>query len=188
MTQAGSGSEQRWPQWSADGARILFQTGRPGVATAVAGGERRPVPYPGLSAGVAPRRITGALPRRRPRSRQPGPTTIGRLLSVAPTDCISHRFQRTPDRLRWSSRGSGSSIRLHGRRTAAISRSSAGASTSRSEKTALAMCPPAPFSCVNLESAEKHTRLTSGDWLDANPVWMPDGPSVAVHFEPRWRP
>ena len=55
--------------------------------------------------------------------------------------------------------------------------SSAEASTSRSEKKAWAIVSTSTILVVDVES-RKATRVTSGDWLDVSPVWMPDGRAI----------
>ena len=172
LTEEDLGGGQRWPQWSGDGGRILFQTGRVGLTTRSREGNGALFVVPTL--GGVPRRITGAV-----------------LGGVAVSPAWS------PDE-RWIAYGGADGIYLldpekpeapillapaqevhspawspDGRRIAFAAR----AIGFTFGEESLGNVSTSAISVVDVESRRVRP-VTSGDWLDINPLWMPDRRSL----------
>ncbi len=168
LTDEGATGTQRWPRWSADAARILFQAGRTVVATgALEGGQLMVAP----SAGGAARPIT--TEQRGDLAVSPAWSPDDRRIAFGGAGGLHVVDAGNPDRLvflapegevhspAWSP---------DGRRIACVSR---GISFTFGE-TSMGNLSTSTILIVDVES-RKVTSVTSGDWLDVNPVWMPDG-------------
>ena len=159
---------QRWPQWSSDGAQILFHAGRPRLGTRSQEGNSALFVVPAL--GGTPRRLTGSMPKG---------------VAVSPAWSFDNRQIAfgSADGLYIVGAGSGGSPTLiaaaqeahspawspDGRRIAFVSR---GIYFTFGEES-LGNLSTSAVAVVDVES-RKSAAVTRGDWLDTNPVWMPD--------------
>jgi serine/threonine-protein kinase len=170
LTDDASAGGQRWPQWSSDGTHILFQTGRPALARSregaalfvapVLGGVARRIAAEAAS-GIASSPIWSHDDRRIVFGGVEGLYALPADDSAAPTLLAAAREAHSPA---WSP---------DGRRIVFVDRgigfTFGGSNFGNVSTSTLVM--------LDVES-RKTTRLSSGDWLDASPVWMPDGRSI----------
>ena len=159
---------QRWPQWSSDGARIVFHAGRPRLVQRSPEGSSALFVIPALG-GVA-RRLTASAagnvaisPAWSPDDRRitfgaaDGLYVVGVESGASPTLIASAQEAHSPA---WSP---------DGQRIAFVSR---GIYFTFGEES-LGNLSTSTIMVVDVES-RKATTVTTGDWLDINPVWMPD--------------
>ena len=163
---------QRWPQWSSDGSRIVFQGGRARLATRSREGSSALFVVPALG-GVA-RRITDTSAAGFAIS--PSWSPDDRRIAFAGRDgvyIVSAEQQETPALIASEQETHSPAWSPDGRRLAFVSR---GIFFTFGEES-LGNVSTSTIFMVDVES-RKLTRVTSGEWLDINPVWMPDGRSI----------
>ncbi len=159
---------QRWPQWSSDGARIVFHAGRPRLVQRSHEGSSALFVIPAL--GGFARRLTDSTagnvaisPAWSPDDRRitfgaaDGIYVVGVESGASPTLVASAPDAHSPA---WSP---------DGQRIAFVSR---GIYFTFGEES-LGNLSTSTIMVVDVES-RKATTVTTGDWLDINPVWMPD--------------
>ena len=172
LTSESPGARQRWPQWSSDGSRIVYQQGRPGFARRALAGESVLFAVPVIG-GIA-ERVSSATPAVSPVA--PAWSPDDRRLAFGDVDglYVADRSGQTPAELivaqsevhspAWSP---------DGQRIAFVSR----ALGFTFGEESLGNVETSSLYVVNVQTRQI-TRVTNGDWLDVNPVWMPDGRSI----------
>jgi eukaryotic-like serine/threonine-protein kinase len=169
LTDDESSGSQRWPQWSPDGARILFQAGRPHLSTRSQEGTSLLFEVPALG-GVATRIAAEFL---RGVAISPSWSRDGRRIAFGGADglyVIDSENGKSPTLLAPAQEVTSPAWSPDGRRIAFVSR---GIFFTFGEESFGNVSTSTIF-VVDVDS-RKTIRVTSGDWLDINPVWMPDG-------------
>lgn len=168
LTDEGMVGGQRWPQWSPDGTRLVFQAGRPHLSGRSQKGTGALFVVPALG-GVA-RQLTGEVPQAVAIS--PAWSPNGRQIAFGGVDGVYVLPSEGGDKAERLAAGS----EVHspawspdGRRIAFVSR---GIYFTFGEES-LGNLSTSTLFVVDIPS-RKTTRVTSGDWLDVSPVWMPD--------------
>ena len=166
LTGDGVVSAQRWPQWSADGSRLVFQAGAQRLTDRQVAAGAAIYAVPAL--GGTPHRLFGTMPGGRSLSPSwaagdaevvfagaEGLYVAASRGEAAPRLMLPGRDLHSP---RWSPDGrllayvSGGGLFIFGEEFLGnVSQSS-----------------------IWIRSAGGTTRVTSGDYLETNPVWMPD--------------
>ena len=170
LTDETGPAGQRWPQWSSDGTRIVFQAGRPQLVDrgkAPRSSSRRRSAASPAGSRVRSRTISRVLPTWSHDDRQ---IAFGGAagLYVMPADGSAPPTLVAPEREAHSPAWS-----HDGRRIVFVSRGigfTFGASNLGNVSTSAIVT-------VDVDT-RKSTPLTNGDWLDTSPVWMPDGRAV----------
>jgi serine/threonine-protein kinase len=167
LTDDGFASSQRWPQWSSDGARLAFQAGPQTLTPRQIDAGAAIYHVPAL--GGIPHRLFGSIPGGRAvaASWMPGDADIV-FAGAEGLYAVSARGDTEPRLLvpgydlhsaRWSA---------DGRYLAYVS---AGGLFTFGEE----FLGNVSYSVIWLRSQNgRTTALTSGGYLDTNPVWMPD--------------
>jgi eukaryotic-like serine/threonine-protein kinase len=160
---------QRWPRWSSDGTRIVFQGGRQQISARVTAGGA--MLYQVSALGGIPRRILGAFSG--PVALSPSWSSDGREIVFGGSDglyAVAADGDGTPRRLiegtelylpRWSPDGS------------RIAYVKAGWVFTFGEEGLGNVSTSSIF--VATPATGRVTRISPGEWLDTNPTWMPDG-------------
>lgn len=161
------GDAQRWPQWSPDGTHVVFQAGRKTWVgrVSIACGAIYEVP----ALGGSPRRLTEA--REDSTARAPSYSADGTQVVYADTDGLyAIRSSGTARRLiaetatnspRWSPDGSMIAY-VHGALLFSFGEEMLG----NTETSSLH---------VLMTSTGRSRQITTGEWLDTDPVWLPQG-------------
>jgi eukaryotic-like serine/threonine-protein kinase len=158
---------QRWPQWSPDGSHIVFQTGRRTWSgqVSVAGGAI----YEAPALGGTARRVTES--GEKSASRTPSYSPDGRQMVYAENDglyvidssagarrLIADAAAHSP---RWSPDGS-MIVYVHGGVVFSLGEEMLGNIETSSLR-------------VVVTKTGRANQITTGDWLNTSPVWMPQG-------------
>jgi Tol biopolymer transport system component/predicted Ser/Thr protein kinase len=168
LLDEGVAEGQRWPQWSPDGSRLVFQAGRQGLSAHVSSAAGMLYQTPAL--GGTPRKLFGSVPGGLAISPSwsPDGTRIafagsGGLYIVPPDgDGVPRVVAAGSDvhSPRWSPDGN---------KIAYVS----GGSIFTFGEESLGNVSTSTVMMVTLDNG-RVTQITKGDWLDTNPVWMPD--------------
>jgi serine/threonine-protein kinase len=172
LTDDEGAGGQRWPQWSSDGTRILFHAGRPRLAARSQEGSSALFVIPALGgvarrlnistkAGVAVSPAWSPDDKRIAFGGAGGLYLVGAEGTALPTLVAESPEAHSPA---WSP---------DGRRIAFVSR---GIYFTFGEES-LGNLSTSTIIVVDVERLTA-TTVTSGDWLDINPVWMPDSRAV----------
>jgi Tol biopolymer transport system component len=163
---------QRWPQWSSDGTQVLFQSGRPKLATRALEGTSAVYVVPAL--GGTPRRLTGTTPRGVAVS--PAWSPNNRQVAFCGADglyFVDAAGGESPALIAKAPEPHSPAWSPDGRWVVFVSR---GIYFTFGEES-LGNVSTSTIMLVDVES-RKSSALTSGDWLDVSPVWMPDSRSI----------
>jgi serine/threonine-protein kinase len=165
----GDAASQRWPQWSSDAARIVFQGGRQQLSARTTSGA--PMLYHAPALGGTPRRVLGSVADGLALSPSWSPDgtrivfggTDGLFVVPADGDGIPRLLVPGAElhSPRWSANGSRIAYVKGGFVFTFGEESLGNVSTS----TILVAAP----------ETGRVNQITNGEGLDTNPVWMPDG-------------
>ena len=167
LTDDGFANSQRWPQWSADGARVVFQAGPQRFTDRqVAAGAAI---YHAPALGGTPHRLFGAMPGGRALSPSWAPGDAEVVFAGAEGLYVVSSRGDTELRLlvpgkdlhspRWSANGS------------QLAYVSGGGLFTFGDEFLFNVS----HSAIWIRSSTgQTTQVTSGDYLETNPVWMPD--------------
>jgi Tol biopolymer transport system component len=158
----------RWPQWSPDGSRIVFQAGRQPLSLRVSSGGG--MLYQAPARGGAPRKLFGSVPAGlavspawSPEGTRVAFGALGGLYVVAadgngvPSLVAAGSEFHSP---RWSADGNRIAFVRSGSMFTFGEESLGNVSTSA-------------VMVLTLDNGQV-TQITRGEWLDTNPVWLPD--------------
>ena len=167
LMDEGFAEGQRWPQWSPDGSRIVFQTGRqPNSRVQSSGGMLYLVP----ALGGAPRKLFGSIPGGV--AVAPSWAPDGARIAFGGLDGLyiaSADGEGVPRVIAPGSEIHSPRWSPDGKKIAFVN---AGAFFTFGEEL-LGNVSTSTVMVVTLESG-RVTQITNGNWLDTNPVWMPD--------------
>ena len=167
LTDEGVANSQRWPQWSRDGSRVVFQAGAQRLIQRQVAADGAIYYAPAL--GGTPQRLFGSTPggRSLAPSWAPGDAEVV-FAGVEGLFVVSSRGESTPRLVvpgkdlhspRWSGDGnllayvSGGGLFVFGEE----------------------FLGNVSHSSIWIRSSDgQTTRVTSGDYLETNPVWLPD--------------
>jgi eukaryotic-like serine/threonine-protein kinase len=172
LTEDDGSGGQRWPQWSADGTQILFQSGRPRLARRSVEGRSALFVVPAL--GGAPRRLTGPTPEGV--ALTPAWSPDNRRIAFAGADGVYLMDVANgvpPARIAPAEEAHSLAWSPDGRRIAFVSR---GIFFTLGEES-LGNVSTSTIFVVDLENRTS-AAVTSGDWLDVSPIWMPDSRAI----------
>ncbi len=169
LLDEGFSDGQRWPQWSPDGSRLVFQAGRqPSLSRSSP--DTAMLLYEAPALGGTPRKLFGSIARGLAMSPTWSPEGdriafggLGGLFVVAangrdaPRLLVGDAEAHSP---RWSP---------DGRRIAYVS----GASQFTFSEDSFGNTSNSTLVVFTTDD-ERANRMTSGNWLETNPVWMPD--------------